>query len=381
VRLVRERLDTVYKLFRDLLDGMKELQLNRSRGEHFVSEVIGPEARAYRQVFIRGFSAYIWIANVGDVVFYAVIGMLLFVVPDALHLPMSSELRVRIGLTLLYLIGPISAISNSIPVISQASIALGKILKLDVDLDLDRDAPAALPAADPFGESAPGATQLQLADVVYEYTLQGVGPHFLLGPLSFGIAQGQITFIVGANGSGKSTLAKILSGLYTPESGHVFLNGVAVTPGNVDHYRRRFSAVFSDFHLFEHLMGVGGASGTDIARVYLKKLKIDHKVSLEDGRFSTVELSSGQKKRLALIISYLEDRPIYLFDEWAADQDPVFKNFFYTELLPELKARGKTVIAISHDDAYFHRADRVVRIDPEVSGPAPTPDPLELLPC
>jgi len=54
---------------------------------------------------------------------------------------------------------------------------------------------------------------------------------------------------------------------------------------------------------------------------------------------------------------------VYLFDEWAADQDPVFKKVFYTQLLPELKARGKAVLVISHDERYFGAADRVIRLD------------------
>ncbi|MFD1905689.1 ATP-binding cassette domain-containing protein [Paenibacillus rhizoplanae] len=61
---------------------------------------------------------------------------------------------------------------------------------------------------------------------------------------------------------------------------------------------------------------------------YLKMLDLDGKVSIDNGRFSTLKLSGGQRKRLALLICYLEDRPIYLFDEWAADQDPEFRKFF-----------------------------------------------------
>jgi putative pyoverdin transport system ATP-binding/permease protein len=363
IRIVREQLDTVYRLFRDLLEGTKELQLNRPRGQHFVSHVIAPEVQAYRRSVIRGFSVSIWIVNIGDIMFYAVLGLLLFAVPGWLGMPMPVDLRVKIGLTLMYLIGPIGAISNAMPAFGQASVALGKIQKLEADLD--QGAPPPL-VGDPFGEPGGGRALLELRNVVYEYTAQSDATAFRLGPLNLHIPRGQISFIVGSNGSGKSTLAKVLSSLYAPESGTICMNGVPVTPANVDHYRRRFSAVFSDFHLFEQLMGVGGVHANDIAADYLRKLRIENKVSLKDGHFSTVDLSSGQKKRLALIVSYLEDRPIYLFDEWASDQDPVFKRFFYAELLPELRARGKTVIAISHDDAYFHHADHVFHIDETV---------------
>jgi putative ATP-binding cassette transporter len=358
IRLVRERLDTLYRLFGDLLDGTKELQLNKARGQYFVSEVIEPVAQEYKRNYVRGFSAFVWIANVGDITFYGLIGFLLFVVPTWLGMPMPADLRITIGLILMYLLGPISSLSNSAPAIRQASIALEKINRLETELGA---APLIEMVNDPFGD--PSMVRLELSELRYSYQGQTANTSFFLGPLDVSFLQGQITFVVGSNGSGKSTLAKILSGLYMAESGHLKLNGVHVTEANVEHYRRRFSAVFSDFHLFEHLMGVG--SELDEARVtdYLAKLRIGHKVSLKEGQFSTVELSTGQRKRLALIVSYLEDRPIYLFDEWAADQDPLFKNFFYAELLPELKARGKTVIAISHDDAYFGHADRVIQID------------------
>jgi putative ATP-binding cassette transporter len=178
------------------------------------------------------------------------------------------------------------------------------------------------------------------------------------------IGPGEILFIIGGNGSGKTTLAMLLLGLYLPEEGSIYLNGVAVGQDNVRHYRNRFSAVFADFHLFRHVL-VDGERAQEQERQaarYLDKLGVGHKVSVVDGQFSTIDLSSGQRKRLALVSAYLEDWPVYLFDEWAADQDPVFKRVFYTELLPELKARGKTVIVISHDDAYFAQADRVLRL-------------------
>ena len=50
----------------------------------------------------------------------------------------------------------------------------------------------------------------------------------------------------------------------------------------------------------------------------------------------------------------------YDFDEWAADQDPEFRRYFYDVLLPGLKAEGRTLIVVTHDDRYFHVADQVV---------------------
>jgi len=184
---------------------------------------------------------------------------------------------------------------------------------------------------------------------------------FTLGPIVLAITPGEMLFITGGNGSGKTTLVKLLAGLYTPEDGGIFLDGKEVTDENRDHYRQHFSVVFSDFFLFEKLLGLSIPDAQ--IQQYLVLLQLDHKVQVKNGELSTTELSQGQRKRLALLIAYLEDRPIYIFDEWASDQDPQFREVFYYQLLPDLKTRGKTIIVVSHDDRYYHVADRVIKLD------------------
>ncbi|CAG0956286.1 partial ABC transporter ATP-binding/permease protein YojI, partial [Myxococcaceae bacterium] len=174
---------------------------------------------------------------------------------------------------------------------------------------------------------------------------------------------GELVFLVGGNGSGKTTSAMILLGLYTPDQGDIRLNGVLVTDANRDAYRQHFAAVFSDAFLFDSLFGHEDAAAAERAHELLGKLQLRHKVTLHGNRFSTLDLSQGQRKRLALLSAYLDNRAFYVFDEWAAEQDPVFKNLFYTELLPELKAQGKTVLVITHDDQYYHLADRCIRFE------------------
>ena len=173
--------------------------------------------------------------------------------------------------------------------------------------------------------------------------------------------------MVGDNGSGKTTLIKLLLGLYAPQQGEILHDGQPVTAQTRDDYRQLFTTVFSDFYLFEDLVA-GGEEGQaaalpEAALPYLQRLEIAHKVSVRNGSFSTIDLSTGQRKRLALVHAYLEGRPVLVFDEWAADQDPSFRHLFYTELLPELRARGHLLVVISHDDRYFHLADRIVRME------------------
>lgn len=138
-------------------------------------------------------------------------------------------------------------------------------------------------------------------------------------------------------------------------------DGSPVLTETRDDYRQLFTTIFSDYYLFEDLIR-GEGPVPDVAERYLQRLEVAHKVSVENGVFTTTDLSTGQRKRLALMNAWLEERPVLVFDEWAADQDPAFRHIFYTELLPDLKRLGKTIIVISHDDRYFGIADHLVRL-------------------
>ncbi len=174
---------------------------------------------------------------------------------------------------------------------------------------------------------------------------------------------GELVFVTGGNGSGKTTMIKLMTGLYAPDTGTILLDGKPITEENRDDYRQLFSVVFYDFFLFEELFGLSTNNHLSKVGGYLAKLQLDHKVEIRDGKFSTIDLSQGQRRRLALLTSYLENRPICVFDEWAADQDPTFRDLFYHEFLPELKSKGKALIVITHDDRYYQMADRIIRLD------------------
>jgi putative ATP-binding cassette transporter len=184
-----------------------------------------------------------------------------------------------------------------------------------------------------------------------------------LGPIDVEIAPGELVFVIGGNGSGKSTFVKVLAGLYSPQQGEIRLGETVVSDTNRAWYRDHYSVVFSDSYLFEKLLGLDDALVESQAKSYLSRLRMDHKVDIKGRTFSTTDLSQGQRKRLALVTAYLEDRAIYIFDEWAADQDPEYKEIFYRELLPDLRARGKSVVVITHDDRYFHLGDRVLKLE------------------
>jgi putative pyoverdin transport system ATP-binding/permease protein len=205
--------------------------------------------------------------------------------------------------------------------------------------------------------------QIDLQQATHSYQLAGEENPFTLGPIDLSLHPGELVFIVGGNGSGKSTLAKLITGLYVPDRGEIRWDGQIVDDRHREQYRQLFSTVFADFYLFDRFVGLRLVDGDAQAKMYLEKLQLTHKVAIEQGKLSTTALSQGQRKRLALLTAYLEDRPIYLFDEWAADQDPFFREIFYQQLLPELKQRGKAVLVISHDDRYFHLADRLLKLD------------------
>jgi putative pyoverdin transport system ATP-binding/permease protein len=354
-RRAREETDALFDHFRALNDGTKELKIHSRRRGAFFSDLLFPTADALRRFNMKAVVLMASAASWGQTLFFILIIFVLFVLPgyDDFSLPVQAGAV----LTILYMITPMTVTMNTLPMLTRASVALGKVEMLGLSLDAQREKSEA--ATEPAGRWE----RLELVNVSHSYRGEREDETFTLGPLSLEFRPGELVFITGGNGSGKTTLVKLITGLYVPEGGEIRLDEQAVTDSNRDAYRQHFSAVFSDFHLFESLLGVEGPDLDEKARHYLKQLHLSHKVRINERRLSTTELSQGQRKRLALLTAYLEDRPIYIFDEWAADQDPQFKETFYYDLLPALKARGKTVLVITHDDRFYHLPDRVIKLD------------------
>jgi len=356
-RQAREEWDALMKHLRALVEGGKELRLHRERRQDFLTLNLEAAASALRRHRVAANITYVTAGYWGQTLSFVAIGLLLFALPSVA----TVEQQTLVGYTLviLYMMGPLQAILTALPALTQANVSVDKVEELGISLASRVGEVEAGGAGGP----RPGWGRLELAGVTHTYQAERDHHNFTLGPLDLCFRPGELVFVVGGNGSGKTTLVKLLIGLYAPESGEVRLDGVPVTDETRDEYRQHFSAVFSDFFLFDSFLGMVTPDVDAKAREYLSALHLDQKVEVRRGVLSTTELSQGQRKRLALLTAYLEDRPVYVFDEWAADQDPLFKEIFYLQLLPELKARGKTVIVITHDDHYFHVADRVVKLE------------------
>jgi putative ATP-binding cassette transporter len=348
----RANVDLLYEHFRAVTGGAKELKLHRRRRDALVDS-LETTARGNHYWGVRAATLFSAAAGWGQLVILGTIGAVVFALP--LLGPVSPTLLTGYALILLYMMGPLDTIMNTLPVFTRARVSLGQIERLGLSLG---DAPA-----QPLPASPPGWRTLELVGVTHAYHREGEDADFTLGPVDLRFTPGEVVFITGGNGSGKTTLAKLIVGLYAPEGGEVRVDGRAVDAAGREAYSERFSVVFTDFFLFDRLLGIEAQGIDERAAHYLARLQLEHKVRVENGRLSTTDLSQGQRKRLALLTAYLEDRPIYLFDEWAADQDPVFKALFYRQLLPELSARGKTVLVISHDDHYYGLADRIVKME------------------
>jgi putative ATP-binding cassette transporter len=356
LKLAREEQDRLFKHFRAITDGIKELKLHAHRREVFLTEEFQVTAASSRDYKINGLRIGAIPISFGELLFFILLGLLVFGLPKLTRV--STPILSGYVLTLTYLMRPLQSILEILPGLSQASVALQKIDTLGLSLasrseTISKDKPN----PPPFFHS------LELSQITHTYRTENEQSNFTLDPLDLNFHAGELVFIVGGNGSGKSTLAKLITGLYIPETGEINLDGKAITEQNREAYRQLFATVFSDFYLFERILGISLNNLDNQAKEYLRQLQLEHKVQVKEGVLSTIDLSQGQRKRLALLTAYLENRPIYLFDEWASDQDPFFREIFYKQLLPDLKHRGKTVLVISHDDRYFHLADRMLKLD------------------
>jgi putative ATP-binding cassette transporter len=334
----------------DLFDGFKEIRLSSHRSADLARsfEAISGHSTAIRiDVQGRAFQQLIF----GHVAFFFLLAVVVFVVPTY-STGFASDV-VKISAAVIFMIGPLGGVIQAVTVMASAEAAARRVLDLDAQL-----AAMAEPGGDQPQETvAADFEAIGLNSVLYAYPGAGDEQPFSVGPLDLHIRRGEIVFVTGGNGSGKSTFLKLLVGLYRPDHGHLAIDGHAVGDRSRRAYRELFAAVFTDSYLFRRLYGVPLVDQQE-ARRLLAWLEMDRVTALDGDAFTHTDLSSGQRKRVMLVAALLARRPVLILDEWAADQDPRFRRIFYREIIPELKARGITIIAVTHDDHYFDAADR-----------------------
>jgi putative ATP-binding cassette transporter len=343
----------LYDRLMDLLDGFKEVRLNSARSEDLISDVtevsrtaanikIRTQAETFRRIFML------------QSAMYAMLGAIVFVVP-VLSDTLGGASISKTVTALVFILGACFGLVNTIPILTAANAAADNIDRLEALLSA-----TVIGAQVGALEPARRFQRIEMRDVVFSYVERSTEKVFTVGPVDFSLRSGELVFITGGNGSGKSTFCKILASLYKPDTGEITFDGVLVTDNTREAYRQLIAAVFVDYHLFHRLYGVPNPDPLEVDRL-LAQFRLLEKTRLVQGEFNTVDLSTGQRKRLALIVSLLEKRPILLLDEWAADQDPEFRRKFYFDLLPALHRAGVTVVVVSHDDRYLDEMELPAR--------------------
>jgi putative pyoverdin transport system ATP-binding/permease protein len=341
----------------DLLKGAKEVRFSQKRSADIRMD-LEKTAEDLRLATIKANNLFNDNHILSQCVLFALLVAVVFALPQ--HVPMEAKALTTLVGGVLFFWGPLGGVVGGMPVYMRSNNALTNIYALEAKIDqATKDHVLAAKAEDPWRGRF---SSIDVKNVSFAYPPDIGGQTFRIGPMNLSISAGEVVFIVGGNGSGKSTFMKVLTGLYSPASGDVRMDGQRLRPENVAAYREMFSVIFSDFHLFSRLYGLLDVDEQKVLGL-LQQMQIRDKTSFEKGSFTKRDLSTGQRKRLAMIVAMLEDRPICVFDEWAADQDPEFRKYFYDEIIPSLKRRGKTVIAVSHDDRYFHCSDRVVTLE------------------
>jgi putative ATP-binding cassette transporter len=336
------------------------MKLNALRRQEFFRNHLTATTDEYKDLNIGALNLFALADGWGEMLFFVPVGLTLFLLPSISLLP--QQVLWGYVITIIFLIGPLSNIVNLLPGIGRSYVAAVNIHSLQYSLTQKPEQYSDF-HPQPGSERQYLWRELKLERLCYSYRDKEKEKGFTVGPIDLSLYPGELLFITGGNGSGKSTLGKLITGLYTGHQGSIHLDDIPIGASNIAWYSQHFSAVFADYYVFDRLMGLAADDMATQAGTYVSWLGLSEKITIEDGRFSNTELSSGQRRRLAMITALLEDRPLYVFDEWTADQDAEFREMFYRELLPSLKERGKGVIVISHDERYFSLADRVIKLE------------------
>jgi len=341
----------------DFLDGFKEIRLNNARSDDLFDDAVNV-CRTAANIKIKSQAETFKLIVTSQISMYVLLGAVVFVAPQ-----FSSDLGgaalTKTTTALMFIVGACFGLVQSIPILLNANAAADRIEQLEITL---RGAASSKRQDIPIPKHF---DRIEMRNIEFRYVDRFSDVSFKIGPIDFELQTGELVFITGGNGSGKSTFLRVLSGLYPPDSGEITLDGMHIDENTRDTYRNLMSAIFFDYHLFQRLYGITEPEPGEIDRL-LAQFRLGDKTGLTDGQFRTLDLSGGQRRRLALIVSLLEKRPILLLDEWTAEQDPEFRRKFYDELLPDLMKAGATIVVITHDDRYLDELDlpaRRIRMD------------------
>ena len=348
----------LYDRLTDFLDGFKEVRLNNNRSDDLFDDAVNVSRTAANIKINTQAETFKMIVS-SQISMYVLLGAVVFIAPQFSD-SLGGVALTKTTTALMFIVGACFGLVQSIPILLNANASADRIYQLEVAMRaaVSEVPPRDLPLPKRFDK-------IEVRDLRFRYTDRFSEVSFQIGPIDFTLDAGELVFITGGNGSGKSTFLRVLSGLYPPDSGEIKLDGMAVDASTRDHYRNLMSAIFFDYHLFRKLYGIPEPDPGELDRL-LAQFRLGDKTGLVDGEFRTLELSGGQRRRLALIVSLLEKRPILLLDEWTAEQDPEFRRKFYDEFLPDLMRAGATVVVITHDDRYLDELDlpaRRIRMD------------------
>jgi len=353
VALARQAQQDVLSDITMLLGGSKELRLNPEKQEELLRDLRN-DAERNRSAGYRAAKLYSFAGNWAGSTYFLLMGLLLML-PASGRFGITRTAAITAFMGVLFMKGALETVIGTLPTLKRAGVAVEHIRQLGLRLERGLDT-----ASIKTKSQNNRFERIILRDISYIYeTVEGATP-FCIGPVSLEIRRGEIIFLAGGNGAGKTSLLKLLTGLYVPAGGLILKDGKEITPGNLGEYRQLFAAVFQDFFLLKKNRRLAAPQVRECAHAYIAEFGLSGKASIEEAALSFGELSRGQQKRMALLLLLLEESPVYIFDEWAADQDPQFKAYFYMEILPRLKREGKTIVAVTHDDRYYHIADRLI---------------------
>ena len=354
VEKLRKFNEHYYNYVNDLILGFKELKLSTSRRRNIMNNYLGPNRDDAEGLDFKVNYVFLSINMISQYGLYVVIGVILFGLP-ALGL-LEREDVIAYVVVILFISGPINNLVNLQQMYTRFMVSNKRIKNFMKDFQIDEENINSIQKEDHKFQS------LEFTNISFSYENENDEKTFALGPIDLTINQGEVLFVVGGNGSGKSTFINVLTGLYKPTEGEIILNDNEYL--NIkDDLQDSMTAIFTNNHIFSHNYDDYQLKENDEYRGLLETMRLDQVVTDDNEESARRKFSKGQSKRMSMIFALLEKKPILILDEWAADQDPHFRKYFYEELIPKLRAAGKTIIAVTHDDAYFHLADRIIKFD------------------